>query len=185
MPLWNAVARWLQKTEIHPEIYKGELAVDLRKIKKLIELVEESGIAELEVKSGEEAVRITMLSAAGPNTAGKPAVMAVPSATAAESGAAAVGGTDAPAQQQRIDRSPAGQPLKSPLSGTFYAAPSPDAQVFIDVGGKVARGDVLCIVESMKMMNRIEADRAGVLTAVLAINGEPVESGQPLFLIDG
>ncbi len=153
--------------------------MDLRKIKKLIELVEESGIAELEVKSGEEAVRISMNPVAALPIAHAPAAVASGSvarpseAEAANDGS--VGGQTASA----------GKPLVSPLSGTFYSAPSPDAAAFVSVGDPVSSGDVLCIVESMKMMNRIEADRAGVVTAVLATNGEPVESGQPLFLIDG
>lgn len=151
--------------------------MDLRKIKKLIELVEESGIAELEVKSGEEAVRISMSHQAVPLVARTPAAVGSDSsndtsaqAAAANEGAAVVN---------------TGKPLVSPLSGTFYSAPSPEAVAFVSVGDTVSAGDVLCIVESMKMMNRIEADRGGVVTEVLATNGEPVESGQPLFLIDG
>lgn len=147
--------------------------MDLRKIKKLIELVEESGIAELEVKSGEEAVRISMSHQAVPLVAHTPA------AVGPSSEATATPAIDGPAADKT------GRPLVSPLSGTFYSAPSPDAQAFVSVGDEVAAGDVLCIVESMKMMNRIEADRGGVVTEVLATNGEPVESGQPLFLIDG
>jgi len=153
--------------------------LDLRKIKKLIELVEESGIAELEVKSGEEAVRISMnpqraAYAPGPVSSDAAVVAAEPLAASSPSQSLPHG-----------EASTAGTPLASPLSGTFYSAPSPDAAAFVGVGDTVVRGDVLCIVESMKMMNRIEADRAGVVTAVLATNGEPVESGQALFLIDG
>ena len=147
--------------------------MDLRKIKKLIELVEESGIAELEVKSGEEAVRISMSHQAVPVVARTPA--AVGSETAGHAAPANDGAATAKT----------GRPLVSPLSGTFYSAPSPEAAAFVSVGDQVAAGDVLCIVESMKMMNRIEADRGGLVTQVLATNGEPVESGQPLFLIDG
>lgn len=162
--------------------------MDLRKIKKLIELVEESGIAELEVKSGEEAVRITMAGAgtAVPQFAAMAAPAMVESTAAAESAATAEGmAPEAPIEAgAKAPPVQAGKPLKSPLSGTFYTAPSPDAAAFVKVGDKVARGDVLCIVESMKMMNRIEADRAGTVLAVLIANGEPVESGEPLFLID-
>ncbi len=151
--------------------------MDLRKIKKLIELVEESGIVELEVKSGEEAVRISMgtaVSSAGAGSA--PGVVPPPASAAAEAAAADPSAGPVPA-------TPAGKPLKAPLSGTFYAAPAPDAEAFVRVGDAVSAGDVLCIVESMKMMNRIEADRAGTISAMLVPNGEPVEAGQPLFLI--
>lgn len=145
--------------------------MDLRKIKKLIELVEESGIAELEVKSGEEAVRITMAlpgqahlqPLAAPMTVAEPAVV--------------------PASPALAEPVAAGKPLKAPLSGTFYTAPAPDAGPFVAVGDRVNPGDVLCIVESMKMMNRIESDRAGTISAILVPNGEPVEAGQSLFLI--
>jgi len=155
--------------------------VDLRKIKKLIELVEESGIAELEVKSGEEAVRISMPGAQSvPPTVATilpagPQVLAAPDLPDA--------GAMAAAAEQAAPMAPAGKPLNSPLSGTFYVAPSPEAEPFVQVGARVAAGDVLCIVESMKMMNRIEADRSATVVAVLASNGEPVESGQPLFLL--
>jgi len=149
--------------------------MDLRKIKKLIELVEESGIAELEVKSGEEAVRISM----GTATAG----------ASAASGLSRTAQLLPDAPNARVDQSAAapvtaaGKPLKAPLSGTFYAAPAPDAAAFVQVGDVVSAGDVLCIVESMKMMNRIEAESAGTISALLVPNGEPVEAGQPLFLI--
>ena len=156
--------------------------MDLRKIKKLIELVEESGIAELEVKSGEEAVRISMNPQEGAQFVPSPAA-AVEAVHAVAPKVAEGAVTEANRRDNPSDQ--AGTPLVSPLSGTFYTAPSPDAAVFVGVGDRVASGDVLCIVESMKMMNRIEADRAGVVTAVLATNGEPVESGQALFLIDG
>ena len=155
--------------------------MDLRKIKKLIELVEESGIAELEVKSGEEAVRITMKPSS--DAGGVSAAATSTSAVTAMAAPAEAPGHSQPASQSD-SASPEGKPLESPLSGTFYAAPSPDAQNFVAVGDRVSPGDVVCIVESMKMMNRIEADRSGTVTAVLVPNGEPVESGQPLFLID-
>ena len=163
--------------------------MDLRKIKKLIELVEESGIAELEVKSGEEAVRISM---SAPASAAPVAVVspvanrAVPNdeaVDAAGSPTPAAASADA-AAALAASRSQPGTPLNAPLSGTFYLAPAPDAEPFVQVGDQVRQGDVLCIVESMKMMNRIEADRSGSVTAVLVPNGEPVEAGQALFLLD-
>ena len=152
--------------------------MDLRKIKKLIELVEESGIAELEVKSGDEAVRISMNLA---SSAGTSVTAVPPVANALEPFESSAKGSDSPAGQAPIE--PTGKPLPSPLSGTFYAAPSPEAAAFVAVGDQVLAGDVLCIVESMKMMNRIEADRPGTIVSILVNNGEPVESGQPLFLI--
>lgn len=166
--------------------------MDLRKIKKLIELVEESGIAELEVKSGEEAVRITMNSG---TVVSSPPTVALPAAVPAMAPAAdAAGGSvakptekpegDSPPGAAIQSAAPVGTPLNAPLSGTFYVASSPDAPPFVAVGDRVAAGDVLCIIESMKMMNRIEADRAGVVVGVLVSNGEPVESGQPLLLLD-
>ena len=158
--------------------------MDLRKIKKLIELVEESGIAELEVKSADEAVRITMNSRADLVQGGLVQGRAVQGDFVPVATQLPVPGASAAAPDSVVGQ-PAGRALKSPLSGTFYAAPTPDAAAFVSVGDQVASGQVLCIVESMKMMNRIEAERAGVVTAVLAANGEPVESGQPLFLIDG
>ena len=158
--------------------------MDLRKIKKLIELVEESGIAELEVKSADEAVRITMNPRAALVQGGLVQGRAVQGDFVPVATQLPVPGASAAAPDSVVSQ-PAGRALKSPLSGTFYAAPTPDAAAFVSVGDQVASGQVLCIVESMKMMNRIEAERAGVVTAVLAANGEPVESGQPLFLIDG
>ncbi len=147
--------------------------MDLRKIKKLIELVEESGIAELEVKSGEEAVRITMAvpgqAQLQPQLQSQIQPLVAPMML-----------TEPPAPAEPVA---AGKPLKAPLSGTFYAAPAPDAGQFVAVGDRVNPGDVLCIVESMKMMNPIEADRMGTISAILVPNGEPVEAGQSLFLI--
>lgn len=159
--------------------------MDLRKIKKLIELVEESGIAELEVKSGEEAVRITMAPAEHAHGQAQAAVVPVPLSAGTvgpqpDSGDAAA---NVGVPNSAVRAAPSGEPLNAPLSGTFYIAPTPDAAAFVAEGDRVSVGDVLCIVESMKMMNRIEADRAGIVNAVLVPNGEPVEAGQPLFLI--
>lgn len=142
--------------------------MDLRKVKKLIELVEESGIAELEVKSGEEAVRITMSSPAGAPmvAAAVPAAVEVPR----------IG-----VEPQSV-ASP-GKPLNAPLAGTFYVAASPEAAPFVSIGDRVAQGQPLCIIESMKMMNTIEAGHAGQVLERLVENGEPIEAGQALFLI--
>ena len=152
--------------------------MDLRKIKKLIELVEESGVAELEIQEGEESVRISRHSSAAP----APVHYAAPAAAPAPQAAA-------PAPQQ--DSAPAdaepemsGHIIRSPMVGTFYAAPSPGAKDFVQVGQQVKAGDVLCIVEAMKMMNQIESDVAGTVKAILVSNGEPVEYDEPMFIIE-
>lgn len=137
------------------------MSVDLRKVKKLIELVEESGISELEVRDGEETIRI----ARHPGTAA-----AVPVAAPAPSPV-----TTRPGQN------PGGFEVRTPMAGTFYRAPSPDAAPFVSVGQAVEPGDVLCIVESMKMMNEITAERSGVCAAVMVGNGEAIGTGQVLF----
>ncbi|EOK5960347.1 acetyl-CoA carboxylase biotin carboxyl carrier protein [Vibrio parahaemolyticus] len=146
--------------------------MDIRKIKKLIELVEESGIAELEISEGEESVRISRHGTASPapvHYAAAPVAAPVADAPAAEAPAAAV---------------PAGHQVLSPMVGTFYRSPSPDAKSFVEVGQKVNAGDTLCIVEAMKMMNQIEADKSGVVTAILVEDGQPVEFDQPLVVIE-
>ena len=149
--------------------------MDLRKLKKLIDLVEESGIAEIEVTEGEEKVRITRsLAAPQPVYAAAPAVAAAPAAAAP---AAAAG---APAAPER-DLSKA---QTSPMVGTFYRAPGPNAPVFVEVGQSVNAGDTLCIIEAMKLMNEIEAERSGVVKEILVENGQPVEFGEPLFIIE-
>ena len=143
--------------------------MDLRKIKSLIQLLEESDVAELEITEGEESVRI---SRAGPAPAAAPApapAAAVPPA--------------APAPAAAEPAVPEGHVIASPMVGTFYAAPSPGAKPFVQVGSRVAEGDTLCIVEAMKMLNQIEADRDGVVRAVLADNAAPVEYGQALFVL--
>ncbi|GAB4350659.1 MAG: acetyl-CoA carboxylase biotin carboxyl carrier protein [Immundisolibacter sp.] len=148
--------------------------MDIRKIKKLMELVEQSGISELEVREGEESIRLSkapvgmvMTPAAPP--ASVPAPVVAPTAV----------GADAPATTQ-----PTGHVLAAPMVGTFYRAPSPDSPPFVEVGKTVAVGDVVCIIEAMKLMNQIEADKAGVVTAILVEDGQPVEFGQPLIVID-
>ncbi|MFI3273092.1 acetyl-CoA carboxylase biotin carboxyl carrier protein [Vibrio sp.] len=147
--------------------------MDIRKIKKLIELVEESGISELEISEGEESVRISRNSTAPVSPvqyAAAPAPVAAAAApVAAEAAAPAV---------------PAGHQVLSPMVGTFYGAPSPDAKPFVKVGQSVTAGETLCIVEAMKMMNQIEADKSGVVTAILVEDGQPVEFDQALVIIE-
>jgi acetyl-CoA carboxylase biotin carboxyl carrier protein len=149
--------------------------MDLRKLKKLIDLVQESGIAELEITEGEEKVKIVksgaVAIAAAPVAApvapsqGPPAASHAPAAPAAE-----------PAAQE-------GHVVKAPMVGTFYRSPSPDAKVFVEVGQAVKAGDTICIIEAMKLMNEIEADASGSVKAILVENGQPVEYGQPLFIL--
>ncbi|EMR36847.1 acetyl-CoA carboxylase biotin carboxyl carrier protein [Vibrio harveyi] len=159
--------------------------MDIRKIKKLIELVEESGIAELEISEGEESVRI---SRSGPAAAPAPVhYAAAPVAAPAPVAAAPV--ADAPAMAAEAPAAapaavPAGHQVLSPMVGTFYRSPSPDAKSFVEVGQSVNAGDTLCIVEAMKMMNQIEADKSGVVTAILVEDGQPVEFDQPLVVIE-
>ena len=153
--------------------------MDLRKLKKLIDLVEESGIAEIEVTEGEEKVRITRsLAAPQPVYAAAPAVAAAPAPAAAA--AAPVAASGAPAAPAR-DLSKA---QTSPMVGTFYRAPGPNAPAFVEVGQSVNAGDTLCIIEAMKLMNEIEAERSGVVKEILVENGQPVEFGEPLFIIE-
>ena len=149
--------------------------MDLRKLKKLIDLVEESGIAEIEVTEGEEKVRITRSLAAS-----QPVYAAAPAVAAAPAPAAPVAAAGAPAAPAR-DLSKA---QTSPMVGTFYRAPGPNAPVFVEVGQSVNAGDTLCIIEAMKLMNEIEAERSGVVKEILVENGQPVEFGEPLFIIE-
>lgn len=144
--------------------------MDLRKIKTLIDLVQQSGIAELEITEGEERVRISR----APQAAPAPAVLpAAPAPVAAA----------APAAEPEANPLPEGEVLKSPMVGTFYRASAPGAKAFVEVGNSVKAGDTVCIIEAMKLLNEIEADRDGVVKAVLVENGQPVEYGQPLFVI--
>jgi acetyl-CoA carboxylase biotin carboxyl carrier protein len=150
--------------------------MDLRKLKKLIDLVQESGIAELEITEGEEKVRITSVQAGHQTVYAQapmmaPAIAHIPAATPVAEAASAE-----PAQ-------PEGHVVKSPMVGTFYRTPSPGAKAFVEVGQPVKAGDTLCIIEAMKLMNEIEADVAGVVKAILIENGQPVEYGEPLFII--
>ncbi len=156
--------------------------MDLRKLKTLIELVQESGIAELEITEGEERVRISrsvpsgqmMMPASAPALMVAAAGSAAPAHTQAPAGSGAAGG-EAPAEEGHV--------VKSPMVGTFYRSPSPGAPSFVDVGQSIAEGQTLCIIEAMKLLNEIESDVAGVVKKVLVENGQPVEYGQPLFLI--
>jgi acetyl-CoA carboxylase biotin carboxyl carrier protein len=158
--------------------------VDIRKVKKLIELLEESGIAELEITEGEESVRISRYggqavaqvvqaapAAPQPSVAPAPA----PAPTVAHPAAAASAEKAAPVAENVVT---------APMVGTYYASPAPGAKPFVDIGTEVQVGTTLCIIEAMKMMNQIESDKAGRITAILVKNGEPVEFGQPLFVIE-
>lgn len=153
--------------------------MDLRKLKKLIDLVEESGIAELEVTEGEEKVRITRVSANQQQGYAQPVAQMYAAAPAAPAAAAPVAAA-APAAPAAANENA----MKSPMVGTFYRSPSPGAKSFVEVGQSVNAGDTLCIIEAMKLMNEIEADRSGVIKAILAEDGQPVEYGEPLFVIE-
>ena len=147
--------------------------MDLRKLKKLIDLVQESGIAELEVTEGEEKVRIARTNAGSPQVyMQQPQMMQAP-ASAPEP----VTAPAAPAE-------PTGHTLKAPMVGTFYRSPSPGSPAFVEVGQSVTKGQTLCIIEAMKLLNEIESDMAGTVKAILVENGQPVEYGQPLFIIE-
>jgi acetyl-CoA carboxylase biotin carboxyl carrier protein len=154
--------------------------MDIRKVKKLIELLEESGISELEISEGEESVRISRhqrvpmpppVAMASPMT--QPAPIAAPAAPAAPA-------TSAGEHKPRDDE----HTVTSPMVGTYYSASTPGGKAFVEIGMEIKIGQILCIIEAMKMMNQIESDKAGRVTAILAKNGEPVEFGQPLFIIE-
>lgn len=147
--------------------------MDLRKLKTLIDLVAESGIAELEITEGEGKVRIVKFSQTTATVPVQVAPAAVPAAPAAAPAAAA----EAPAA------APQGHVVKSPMVGTFYRSPNPGASAFVELGQAVKEGEPLCIIEAMKLLNEIEADKSGVIKEILVENGEPVEYGQPLFVI--
>ena len=155
--------------------------LDIRKVKKLIELLEESGIAEIEIKEGEEAVRISRMPTGGYVTHMQPQMMQAPVATIAAPVAAPSAGAApaAPAARHANEHV-----VAAPMVGTFYASASPGAKPFVEIGTEVKEGQVLCIIEAMKMMNQIESDKTGKVTAIMATNGDPVEFGQPLFVIE-
>lgn len=151
--------------------------MDLRKLKKLIDLVQDSGIAELEITEGEEKVRITSVMAGSQTIYAAAPQMMAPAMAAPAAPAPVVA---APAAEPA---EPEGNTVKSPMVGTFYRTPSPNAKPFVEVGQSVKVGDTLCIIEAMKLMNEIESDVAGVVKAILIENGQPVEYGEPLFII--
>jgi acetyl-CoA carboxylase biotin carboxyl carrier protein len=151
--------------------------MDLRKLKKLIDLVQESGIGELEITEGEERVRISRAGANAPVVMASPAPMAMVATPGASGGPSGTPAAEAP-------QAPTGHTLKSPMVGTFYRSPSPGAPSFIEAGQVVTKGQTLCIIEAMKLLNEIESDAAGTVKAVLVENGQPVEYGQPLFVIE-
>lgn len=160
--------------------------MDIRKIKKLIELLEESGIAEIEIKEGEEAVRISRMPAAGSapvypqfaHLASMPMAMSPQLESPTKAAAAPV--TEVAVTKPK----PNEHVITAPMVGTFYASPSPGAKAFIEIGDEIKVGQVLCIIEAMKMMNQIESDKAGKVTSIMARNGDPVEFGQPLFVVE-
>jgi acetyl-CoA carboxylase biotin carboxyl carrier protein len=151
--------------------------MDIRKIKKLIELVEESGVAELEITEGEESVRISRNFSGATHAVHAPVAHAAPVAAPAPAPAA-------PAAAPAASEAPSGHQLLSPMVGTFYRSSSPEAAPFVQEGQQVNVGDTLCIIEAMKMMNQIEADKAGVVKAILVNDGEAVEFDEPLFIIE-
>ncbi len=153
--------------------------MDIRKVKKLIELLEESGISELEISEGEESVRISRHPRAGMQLAAAPAAQVIHAAPAA----AATPATAATSAAERAPRNDE-HTVTSPMVGTYYASASPGAKPFVEIGSEIKVGQILCIIEAMKMMNQIESDKEGRVTAMLAKNGEPVEFGQPLFIIE-
>ncbi len=152
--------------------------MDIRKVKKLIELLEESGIAELEIKEGEESVRISRMASGPPATQTIYAVPSMPSAVVTAVAAPPATSAAPAAPPTSVDHL-----VQAPMVGTYYSAPAPGAKAFVQMGDDVKVGQVLCTIEAMKMMNQIESDRAGKITSVLVQNGDPVEFGQPLFAI--
>ncbi len=147
--------------------------MDLRKIKTLIDLVQQSGIDELEISEGEEKVRISRGRPAGPSAAMAPAPIVIPGLAADAAPAVPSAG---PAEAE-------GHEIKSPMVGTFYRSAAPGAKPFVEIGQAVKAGDTVCIIEAMKLLNEIEADQDGIIKTILAENGQPVEFGQPLFLL--
>lgn len=148
--------------------------MDLRKIKTLIQLLQESELAEIEIRDGEESVRLSRASTATAAPAAPAVAVAAPPPTSPE---------PAPAAEPAPPAQPEGEQVTSPMVGTFYAAPSPTSPAFVKVGDRVNAGDVLCVIEAMKTMNHIESEYSGEVAAVLVENSEPVEYGQPLFII--
>ena len=150
--------------------------MDIRKIKKLIELLDQSGVAEIEIKEGEESLRISRGSTVTAAPVAAPVAVASPAVTTSNASS-----LSPPVTESNL---PAGHAVESPMVGTFYSAPSPGSDPFTKVGASVKVGDTLCIIEAMKMMNQIEADKAGVVKAILVEDGQPVEYGEPLVVIE-
>jgi acetyl-CoA carboxylase biotin carboxyl carrier protein len=158
--------------------------MDIRKVKKLIELLEESGVAEIEIKEGEESVRISRHGSGNVSTyiqaPAAPMVAAAPAGAPAQASAPAL----TPAAPAPAPAPAAANQITAPMVGTFYGSPAPGAKAFVELGQEVKVGQTLCIIEAMKMMNQIESDKAGKIVSILAKNGDPVEFGQPLFIIE-
>lgn len=162
--------------------------MDIRKVKKLIELLDESGVAEIEIKEGEEAVRISRFSQSSPmhptaiqHYAFPPGYNQAPSAPVQNTAAPEI---KPEAKDKGPSSLPSGHEITSPMVGTFYRAPTPEAKAFVEVGDKIKPGDTLCIIEAMKMFNQIESDISGTVRAILSDNGLPVEFGQTLFIVE-
>ncbi len=158
--------------------------MDIRKVKKLIELLDESGIAEIEITEGEDAVRISRYPTGTPIAAPMPAAPAPAPAPPQQPASSSGGDAAADRGRQKEGDDESGFEVAAPMVGTFYAAASPGAAPYVQVGDRVSEGDTLCIIEAMKMMNQIEAETAGVIKSIRVQNGEPVEYGQTLFVID-
>jgi acetyl-CoA carboxylase biotin carboxyl carrier protein len=157
--------------------------MDIRKVKKLIELLEESGVSEIEIKEGEESVRISRHPTGTMHTIATPMAYSTPAAAIGTAAGAAAGASAVPTAAASAAPSP-DQVVTAPMVGTFYSAPAPGAKSFVEIGSEVKPGDVLCIIEAMKMMNQIESDKAGRVVSILVKNGDPVEFGQTLFIIE-
>ena len=157
--------------------------MDIRKVKKLIELLEESGVSEIEIKEGEESVRISRHPTGTMHTIATPMAYSTPAAAIGAAAGAAAGASAAATASASAAPSP-DQVVTAPMVGTFYSAPAPGAKSFVEIGSEVKPGDVLCIIEAMKMMNQIESDKAGRVVSILVKNGDPVEFGQTLFIIE-
>jgi acetyl-CoA carboxylase biotin carboxyl carrier protein len=157
--------------------------MDIRKVKKLIELLEESGVSEIEIKEGEESVRISRHPTGTMHAIATPMAYSTPAAAIGAAAGAAAGASAATTAAAAAAPSP-DQMVTAPMVGTFYASPAPGAKAFVEIGSEVKPGDVLCIIEAMKMMNQIESDKAGRVVSILVKNGDPVEFGQTLFIIE-
>ncbi len=153
--------------------------MDIRKVKKLIELLEESGVSEIEIKEGEESVRISRHPTGTMHTIATPMSYSTPGAAIGAAAGASAAATAPAAAAPSPD-----EVVTAPMVGTFYASPAPGAKAFVEIGSEVKPGDVLCIIEAMKMMNQIESDKAGRVVSILVKNGDPVEFGQTLFIIE-